>query len=151
MNLGFNPWIPVMYWDGTHREVSLSEAFAQGREIADLAARPHERIALMRLLVCVAQAALDGPEDEYGWADAAKDAPSRVAVYLEKWRPRFELFGEGPRHPARCVHQAGSIRVLPDRVQQLTDGGGGPRLVERRGTGGAVEQVVLVRVRRGHR
>lgn len=97
MNLGFDPWIPVTYRDGTHRDISLAEAFSDGREIADLAVRPHERIALMRLLVCVAQAALDGPDDEYGWDDAEATVQPKVADYLKQWRERFELFGDGPR------------------------------------------------------
>ena len=41
MNLGFEQWIPVRFRDGTLREVSLAEAFSEGREIADLAVRPH--------------------------------------------------------------------------------------------------------------
>ena len=97
MNVVDSRWIPVTFADGTQRNVSLAEVFREGAGIADLAVRPHERIALMRLLVCVAQAALDGPEDEDGWPEAAKQLPSAAAAYLEKWRDRFELFGEGPR------------------------------------------------------
>jgi CRISPR system Cascade subunit CasA len=97
MNLGFEPWIPVTMTDGTQRSVSLAEVFREGHRIADLATRPHERIALMRLLVCVAQAALDGPEDEDDWPEAGARLPDAAAVYLEHWRDRFELFGEGPR------------------------------------------------------
>lgn len=97
MNLGFDPWIPVTYRDGTQRNVSLAEAFVDGRDIADLTVRPHERIALMRLLVCVAQAAMEGPQDEYGWTEAEEKVQPKVADYLEKWKNRFELFGDGPR------------------------------------------------------
>lgn len=97
MNLGFDPWIPVAMADGTQRNVSLADVFREGHQMADLAARPHERIALMRLLVCVTQAALDGPNDEDDWPEAAKQLPAAAAAYLEKWRDRFELFGDGPR------------------------------------------------------
>ncbi len=61
MNLGFDLWIPVTYRDGTNRLISLADVFREGDRIADLAVRPHERIALMRLLVCVAQASLGRP------------------------------------------------------------------------------------------
>lgn len=60
MNLVTEPWIPVVGIDGGHRLASLEQVFAEGRQFADLAVRPHERIALMRLLICIAQAALDG-------------------------------------------------------------------------------------------
>ena len=97
MNLGFEPWIPVTYADGTQHDVSLAEVFRDGREMADLALRPHERIAVMRLLVCVAQAALGGPNDEDSWDEAAERVSNEAVHYLEKWRSRFELFGDGPR------------------------------------------------------
>lgn len=64
MNLVKDPWIPVVMQDGTPELVSLRDVFAKGEEIADLAANPCQRIALMRLLICIAQAALDGPKDE---------------------------------------------------------------------------------------
>ena len=49
MNLADNPWIPVLQKDGIKREASLLEVFSKGKELADLAVRPHERVALMRL------------------------------------------------------------------------------------------------------
>ena len=67
MNLVKEPWIPVVMQDGKPARVSLRDAFAKGEDIADLAANPCQRIALMRLLICVAQAALDGPKDEEDW------------------------------------------------------------------------------------
>ena len=61
MNLTTEAWIPAVWRDGTPGRVSLREVFERGHDLRDLAVRPHERIALMRLLICVAQAALDGP------------------------------------------------------------------------------------------
>ena len=58
MNLTTDPWIPVSWLDGSHGLASLREAFERGHEIRDLNVRPHERISLIRLLICVAQAAL---------------------------------------------------------------------------------------------
>src|SRR5438034_7772326 len=56
MNLTTDSWIPIVCKDGQPGRVSLCEAFERGEEIRDLALRPHERIALMRLLICIAQA-----------------------------------------------------------------------------------------------
>jgi len=64
MNLATDAWIPIVWRDGNPGTVSLREAFVRGGEIRDLVVRAHERIALMRLLICVAQAALDGPADD---------------------------------------------------------------------------------------
>ncbi|MGI8602087.1 MAG: type I-E CRISPR-associated protein Cse1/CasA [Verrucomicrobiales bacterium] len=98
-NLAQDPWIPVRFLDGTSDLVSLREAFARGRAIHDLAARPHERIALLRLLICIAQAALNGPDtDDAGeWREAEEGLPDAASKYLEKWAGAFALFGEGPR------------------------------------------------------
>lgn len=62
---------------------------------ADLDVRPHERVAVMRLLVCVAQAAIGAPEDSDGWAGFGDDLSERVLPYLDRWREAFELFGRG--------------------------------------------------------
>ncbi len=97
MNLTTGKWIPVVWDDGRADRVSLLDAFRQGDRIRDLAVRPHERIALMRLLLCVAQAALDGPRDRAEWTRCRDRLPKAAADYLAKWRRAFELFGEGQR------------------------------------------------------
>ena len=75
--------------------VSLRDAFVRGHELQDLAVRPHERIALMRLLVCVAQAALDGPHDFDDWESSQPRIATAALDYLERWQNAFELFGIG--------------------------------------------------------
>lgn len=95
-NLIDEPWIPVLMQDGTNRSVSLGEVFADAEgQIADLALNPYERVAVFRLLLCIAQAAL-GPErlkDERAWR-TAKDAVGTVSSeYLKKWHDRFFLYG----------------------------------------------------------
>jgi CRISPR system Cascade subunit CasA len=97
MNLTTDPWIPVVWEDGHHGQVSLADVFRRGREIRDLAVRPHERIALMRLLICIAQAALDGPKDRADWRTCGERLPTAALAYLERWRHAFELFGDGQR------------------------------------------------------
>jgi CRISPR system Cascade subunit CasA len=97
MNLTRDPWIPITRLDGTFALVPLLEIFEHGAAIRRLSARPHERIALMRLLLCVAQAALDGPANlETREASLAK-LPAAARNYLKKWEANFELFGDGPR------------------------------------------------------
>ena len=95
-NLVDEPWIPVLMQDGTTRPVSLGDVFADASgAIADLALNPYERIAVFRLLLCIAQAAL-GPErlaDESTWRAAKTVVGPSAAAYLEKWYDRFFLYG----------------------------------------------------------
>lgn len=97
MNLTTGKWIPVVWEDGYADKVSLLDVFQQGDQIRDLAVRPHERIALMRLLICIAQAALDGPKDRDEWRMCRKKLPKAATDYLTKWKDAFELFGDGQR------------------------------------------------------
>src|ERR1035441_6365541 len=97
MNLIADPWIPVIGRDGVQRLVSLEELFLQSANIRDLAVKPHERIALWRLLICIAQAALDGPEDRSAWETCRDEIPDRARAYLRKWKAQFELFGDSAR------------------------------------------------------
>jgi len=97
MNLTIDPWIPALRADGRRELFSLQDLFGQAHELRDLAVKPHERIALMRLLLCITQAALDGPADEDDWEQCQPLIQPRVRAYLDKWRGSFELFGDGPR------------------------------------------------------
>ena len=97
MNLTLEPWIPALRADGGRDLFSLNELFAQAHELRDLAVKPHERIALMRLLLCITQAALDGPANEDEWETCEPLIQPRVRDYLSKWKGAFELFGDGPR------------------------------------------------------
>lgn len=97
MNLTTDPWIPALRADGQRSLFSLQDLFAQGHELRDLAVRPHERIALMRLLLCITQAALDGPKDEDDWEACQPKIQPNVRDYLDKWQGSFELFGERRR------------------------------------------------------
>jgi len=90
MNLVTEAWIPVVRPNG--KPASLMQVFTEGKQFSDLAVRPHERIALMRLLICIAQAALDGPENIEAWDDASNALPQAAKKYLEKWEPSFNLF-----------------------------------------------------------
>jgi CRISPR system Cascade subunit CasA len=95
MNLTGDPWIPVVFGSGESRLVSLDEAFQRGDEISDLVANPPQRIALTRMLVCITQAALDGPQDEDDWQGCRGRIIPAALDYLQRHRACFELFGEG--------------------------------------------------------
>jgi CRISPR system Cascade subunit CasA len=97
MNLSTDAWIPIVWTEGKPGIVSLCEAFEQSHEIQDLAVRPHERIALMRLLICVAQAALDGPVDYDDWKGCRSRIVSSAVDYLQRWQQVFDLLGTGQR------------------------------------------------------
>lgn len=108
MNLISHPWIPVRWLDGDHSVVSLDELFRNAGKIADLDAAPHERISLLRLLVCITQATLGAPADMHDWPDFGGDLEEQVPTYLARpdIHPHFNLFGAGPRF-LQCKAVAG--------------------------------------------
>jgi CRISPR system Cascade subunit CasA len=107
MNLTTDPWIPAVEFDGKAATISLRGAFERGDQIQDLAVRPHERVALYRLLICVAQAALSGPADSDEWETCQPRIAPLVIDYLARWNAAFELFGDGPRFlQVTCLEKA---------------------------------------------
>lgn len=114
MNLTRDPWIPAVRSDGTRDLLGLDHLFAQAHTLSDLAVKPHERIALMRLLLCITQAALDGPANEEDWEICAPLIQPRVAEYLGKWRSKFELFGDGERF----LQAKPGVLASPDPVME---------------------------------
>lgn len=92
MNLVTEAWIPVVRPNGKPDTASLMQVFTEGKQFSDLAVRPHERIALMRLLICIAQAALDGPEDIEAWDKASEILPGAAKRYFDDWQDSFNLY-----------------------------------------------------------
>lgn len=97
-NLVEEPWIPVRQ-DGQHGLVGLDELFRTASCIQDLDCAPHERIALLRLLVCITHAALGAPESPEEWDDFGASMATKVPEYLAcpDIKPHFNLLGDGPR------------------------------------------------------
>lgn len=116
MNVAFDPWIPVVTVEGIRHTASLVEVFTEGRRFADLAVRPHERVALMRLFLCAAHAALDGPKDYDEWRAAPDALPDAASRYLEAWRESFELF-----HPTKPWLQVADISKSTAGNMKLDD------------------------------
>lgn len=108
MNVAFDPWIPVVDLKGKKALVSLKDVFSKGIKYSDLAVRPHERVAVMRLLICVAHAAMDGPKDVKEWKQLPKNLPDAASDYLEKWKDSFELF-----HKTRPWLQVAKLEIIP--------------------------------------
>jgi len=95
MNLTVNPWIPIIRQNATPATVTLRQVFEDDLDIRDLAVRPYERVALMRLLVAITQAALNGPADKKTWRTCRPHICSAVLKYLTRWHQAFELL-DGP-------------------------------------------------------
>jgi len=107
MNLVTDFWIPVVTTEGNPDFASLMQVFTEGDKFADLSVRPHEHVALMRLLICIAQAALDGPSDKDAWKEAPKKLPEAARKYLVEWNNKevFELF-----HPKKPFLQIADLK-----------------------------------------
>ena len=96
MNLIGDPWIPVVFQEGQTRTVGLNDLYEQAEEIRDLALAPPQRIAVMRLLICITQAALNGPEDKNEWLSCKSRIAPESLKYMAKEKEKFDLFGETP-------------------------------------------------------
>jgi CRISPR system Cascade subunit CasA len=113
MNIAFDPWIPVTAPDGASGRISLHDALTHGEDYADLAVRPHERVALMRLLLCVSHASLKGPKDFDEWETVPKLLPEAADSYLKTWKDSFELF-----HPEKPWLQVAGLNVCASPMGQ---------------------------------
>lgn len=116
MNIAFDPWIPVTTLTGSSTLISVHKALTNGESYADLAVRPHERVALMRLLLCVSHAALDGPKDFEEWEQVPERLPEAVSSYLETWKESFELF-----HPEKPWLQVAGLNVCASPKSKQKD------------------------------
>lgn len=90
-NLIDEPWIPV----ADHGRVSLRQIFSNP-EYRSLGGNPVQKIALLKLLLAIAQAAAT-PKDEGEWKALGADGlAERCLAYLDQWDDRFYLYGEKP-------------------------------------------------------
>ena len=114
MNLVTEGWVPVVRMDGKPDFASLMQIFAEGDKFSDLSVRPHERVALMRLLICIAQAALNGPKDKDDWKNAPDELLYEAKKYLEQWKGAFELFDK-----EKPFLQIAGLELLPKKRTKL--------------------------------
>lgn len=110
-NLVDEPWIPVA---GVGR-VSLAQLF-ENPQYRSLGGNPVQKIAVMKLLLAIAQAAAT-PADEHAWrALGAEGLACSCGAYLDRWHERFYLYGERPFLQMSAIHAADLQRygaVLP--------------------------------------
>jgi CRISPR system Cascade subunit CasA len=139
MNLIHQPWIAVRWVDGHHSLVGLDELFREAEMMADMDATPHERISLLRLLVCITQAALGAPSRSDGWHRFGGTFESEVTTYLA--RPEiaqhFDLFGDGPRF-LQCKAAVGDKSYPACQVSFTLSAGNSPTLFDHHGEAGRV-------------
>lgn len=94
-NVSTDPWIPVLS-GSSQKLVSIEEAISHADTIHAIGGSVLDRFCILRLLICIVQAALDGPEDESGWKSCKDNIIPVTLKYLKKWGKSFELFGENP-------------------------------------------------------
>ncbi len=92
-NLCSDCWIPVTMLDGRAALHSLESLFGQAEHIRDLALSPTERIAVMRLLICIAQRALNGPADEEQKDVSRQNSCVKIRRELRKSHPVANCHG----------------------------------------------------------
>lgn len=111
-NLIDEPWVPVA---GAGR-VSLAQIF-ENPDYRALGGNPVQKIALMKLLLAIAQAACT-PADEDEWrALGAQGLAEQCRAYLKQWHDRFYLYGERPFLQMPAIKAAALQRygaVLPE-------------------------------------
>ena len=133
-NLVRDPWIPVRYLDASSKLVSLEGLFKDCASIADLDCQAHERISLMRLLVCITQAELGAPDSPEDWGDFGSDLESRAVAYLKRSniQPHFNLFGDGSRFLQGIVNE-NEKRYLATQMVFYFATGNSPTLLDHSG------------------
>jgi CRISPR system Cascade subunit CasA len=91
MNLVTDPWLPVSDTNNRLCYISLNHLFEQPMAWLDLVLRPHERVSVMRLLICIGQAALNGPADIDEWNEALEEIPQVCFNSLKEAKGSCEL------------------------------------------------------------
>jgi CRISPR system Cascade subunit CasA len=100
------PWIQAVTLDGARTKFGIIGVLRQAHLIAGLAGDlPTQDPPVLRLLLAVLHRALDGPRSLDAWeslwnagplpVDTTPDTaliPESIGAYLERWRPRFDLF-----------------------------------------------------------
>ncbi len=90
-NLIDEPWIPI----AEVGLVSLKQIITMP-SYRDIGGNPIQKIALIKLLLAIAQAA-STPKDDEAWAALSLETlAARCLTYLAQWHECFYLYGERP-------------------------------------------------------
>ena len=148
-NLIEEPWIPVRDLVGNRRELGILEVLTSAEELATIEdPSPLVTASLHRFLLAVLYRALKGPCDiDEGKKLFREGLPKdKIKAYLEKWRPRFDLFDE--KYPFGQIpnfvpktwrswtalateHNADNAKVLFDHVDITASGSINPSTATR--------------------
>lgn len=90
-NLVDEPWIPV----ADYGRVSLRDVFSN-KNYRSLGGSPVEKIAVLKLLLAIAQSAITPKSDEQWLALGASELAEHCYDYLNRWHEKFFLFGDFP-------------------------------------------------------
>lgn len=105
------PWIPCIGLEGRRVELGLEEVLLRSHELGEVRDEsPLATAALLRLLLAVLHASLEGPKDIRAWKalwSAGRWDERKVKRYLKEWRGRFDLFDE--KHP---FFQIGGFEII---------------------------------------
>lgn len=90
-NLLDEPWIPIV----ADEKASLRDVFG-ARELSALGGNPVQKIAMLKLLLAIAQSACT-PATDTDWKELGSDGlGTQCLAYLEQWRESFYLYGRQP-------------------------------------------------------
>ena len=90
-NLIDEPWIPI----AASKKVGLRDVFNSSL-LRALGGNPVQKMAVLKLLQAIAQAAYT-PKDDADWKDIGADGLAKHCLaYLAKWHDSFYLYGEKP-------------------------------------------------------
>ena len=107
-NLIDESWILVT----GHNRVSLRQIFSNP-DYSSLSGNPVQKIAVLKLLLAIAQAAAT-PPDEKEWKElGAKGLAEHCLAYLEKWHSKFYLYGDSPFLQMPAIQDKGKKKVQP--------------------------------------
>lgn len=109
-NLLSEKWIPVLDRNGAHRYVSLTTAFSQASRIATISGSPLEKVSILRLMLCVAQASFGRLLKGNEWEEAKEDIVPNALAYLKKHSDCFDLY-----HPKYPFLQAAGLEKIQNR------------------------------------
>jgi CRISPR system Cascade subunit CasA len=90
-NLLDEPWVPIA---GANK-ISLRQVFSESHH-RTLGGNPIEKIALMKLLLAIAQTAYTPQDDEDWIALGITGMAQKCLIYLDHWQDRFWLYGPKP-------------------------------------------------------
>jgi len=119
-NLVDEKWIPCLFPDKPHGELSLFEALTQAREIKEIYdLSPLVVTALHRLLLAILHRNF-GPESLTAWKQLWQRGrwdDGKLGSYFDQWHQRFFLF-----HPERPFYQVPPMELKePQPIQKLAE------------------------------